>query len=65
VNQLRYFVPMVVFTDDFQAKAFLNMLAKLLADEYDKPYSTVRGFIDAYIIAILLELRINALEVLG
>jgi len=31
----------------FEARAFLKRLAKLLAEEWEKPYSTVRGFINA------------------
>jgi len=31
----------------FEARAFLKRLAKLLAGECEKPYSTVRGFINA------------------
>jgi len=31
----------------FEARTFLKRLAKLLAKEYEKPYSTVRGFINA------------------
>ena len=31
----------------FVARAFLKRLAKLLAEEWEKPYSTVRGFINA------------------
>jgi len=29
----------------FEARAFLKRLTKLLAEEWEKPYSTVRGFI--------------------
>ena len=49
-NQRRYFTPVVVSTDEmfgFEARAFLKRLAKLLAGEWEKPYSTVRGFINA------------------
>jgi len=31
----------------FEARPFLRRLAKLLADEWEKPYPTVRGFISA------------------
>jgi len=31
----------------FEALAFLKRLAKLLAEEWEKPYSIVRGFINA------------------
>jgi len=31
----------------FETRAFLKRLAKLLAEEWGKPYSTVRGFINA------------------
>jgi len=40
----------VVSTDGmfgFEARAFLKRLAKLLAEEWEKPYPTVRGFINA------------------
>jgi len=40
----------VVSTDEifgFEARAFLKRLAKLLAEEWEKPYPTVRGFIYA------------------
>jgi len=40
----------VVSTDEmfgFEARAFLKRLAKLLAEEWEKPYPTVRGFINA------------------
>jgi len=33
----------------FEAQAFLKRLTKLLAEEWEKPYSTVRGFINARI----------------
>jgi len=49
-NHRRYFTPFVVSTDGmfgFEARAFLKRLAKLLAEEWEKPYSTVRGFINA------------------
>ena len=49
-NQRRHFIPFVVSTDGmfgFEAQAFLKRLAKLLAEEWEKPYSTVRGFINA------------------
>jgi len=32
----------------FEARAFLKRLAKLLAEEWEKPYSTARGFINSY-----------------
>ena len=31
----------------FEARAFLKRLVKLLAEEWEKPYPTVRGFINA------------------
>jgi len=31
----------------FEARAFLKRLKKLLAEEWEKPYSTIRGFINA------------------
>jgi len=31
----------------FEARVFLKRLAKLLAEEWKKPYPTVRGFINA------------------
>jgi len=31
----------------FEARAFLKRLAKSLAEKWEKPYSTVRGFINA------------------
>jgi len=31
----------------FEARAFLKWLAKLLAEEWKKPYPTVRAFINA------------------
>ena len=49
-NQRRQFTPFVVSTDGmfgFEARAFLKRLAKLLAEEWEKLYSTVRGFINA------------------
>ena len=49
-NQRRHFTPFVVSTDGmfgFEARAFLKRLAKLLAEEWEKPYSIVRGFINA------------------
>ena len=49
-NQRRHFTPFVVSTDGmfgFEARAFLKRLAKLLAEEWEKPYSTVMGFINA------------------
>jgi len=48
-NQRRHFTPFVVSTDEmfgFEARAFLKRLAKLLAEEWDKSYPTVRGFIN-------------------
>jgi len=58
-NQRRHFTPFVVSTDEiyksiqfkkiygFEARAFLKRLAKLLTEEWEKPYSIVRDFIDA------------------
>jgi len=49
-NQRRHFTPFVVSTDrifGFEARTFLKRLAKLLAEEWEKPYPTVRGFINA------------------
>ena len=49
-NQRRHLTPFVVSTDrmfGFEARAFLKRLAKLLAEEWEKPYSIVRGFINA------------------
>jgi len=56
-NQRRHFTgtiytPFVLSTDvlyGFEARAFLKRLAKLLAEEWEKPYPTVRGFINARI----------------
>jgi len=31
----------------FETRAFLKRLAKLLAEEWEKPYSTIRGIINA------------------
>jgi len=49
-NQRRHFTPFVVSTDGmfgFEARAFLKRLAKVLAEEWEKPYSVVMGFISA------------------
>ena len=49
-NHLRHFTPFAVSTDGmfgFEARAFLKRLAKLLAEKWEKPYPTVRGFINA------------------
>jgi len=49
-NQRCHFTPIVVSTDGifgFEARAFFKRLAKLLPEEWEKPYSTVRGFINA------------------
>ena len=49
-NQRRRFSPFVIPTDEiyvFEVRAFFKMLAKLLAEEWEKPYPTVRGFINA------------------
>ncbi len=49
-NQRHHFTPFVVSTDGifgFQARTFLKRLAKLLAEEWEKPYSIVRDFIYA------------------
>jgi len=49
-NQHRHLRPFVVSTDrmySFNARAFLKRLTKLLAEEWEKPYPTVRGFINA------------------
>jgi len=48
-NQRRHFTPFGISTDGmfgFEARAFLTRLAKLLAEEWEKPYPTVRGFIN-------------------
>jgi len=48
-KQRWYFIPFVVLMDEifgFEAKANTKRLAKLLAEECDKPYSAVRGFIN-------------------
>jgi len=46
-NQRRDFIPFMVSTDGvFDFEAFLERLAKFLAEEREKPYSTVRGFIN-------------------
>ena len=47
--QHRHLPPFVVSTDGmygFEARAFLKRLAKLIAEEWEKPYSAVRGFIN-------------------
>ena len=50
----------------FEAQAFLNRLAMLLAEEWEKPYPTARGFINARMSnTLVLEQRIDALEVPG
>ena len=47
-NQRRYFIPYMVSTDGvFNFEAFLERLAKFVAEEREKPYSTVRCFINA------------------
>jgi len=49
-NQRRHFTPFMVSMDGmfgFEDRAFLKRLAKLLAEEWEKPYSTIRGFINA------------------
>jgi len=49
-NQRRHFTPFVVSMDGidgFEARFFLTRLVKLLAEEWEKPYPTVRGFINA------------------
>jgi len=49
-NQRRHFTPFAVLTDGmfgFETRAFLKRLAKLLTEKWEKPYSTVRGFINA------------------
>jgi len=49
-NQRRHFTPFVVSTDGmfgFEARAFLKRFAKLFAEKWEKPYPTVRGFINA------------------
>jgi len=51
-NQRSHFTPFVVSADGmfgFEALAFLKRLAKWLAEEWEKPYPTVRGFINARI----------------
>jgi len=51
-NQRRHFTTFVVSTDGlygFEARVFLKRLAKLLAEEWKKPYPTVRGFVNARI----------------
>ncbi len=50
IDQRRHFTPFVVSTDGmfgFEARAFLKRLAKLLAEEWEKPYPVVMGFINA------------------
>jgi len=52
----------VVFTDGifgFEVQVFLKRLAKLLAEEWEKPYSTVRGFINALYTSIALDRGTN------
>jgi len=50
-NQRRHFTPFVIPTESkrngFEARAFLNRLAKFPAEEWEKPYPTARGFINA------------------
>ncbi len=49
-NQRRHFTPFVVSTNgtfSFEARTFLKRLAKLLAEEWQKAYSIVMGFINA------------------
>jgi len=49
-NQGHHFTSFVVSMDGmfgFEARAFLKRFDKLLAEEWEKPYSTVRGFINA------------------
>ncbi len=49
-NQRRHFTPFVVSTDGmfgFEARAFLKRLTKLLAEEWEKHYPVVMGFINA------------------
>ena len=49
-NQRRHFTPFVVSTDGmfgFEARAFLKRLTMSLGEEWEKPYSFVRGFINA------------------
>ena len=51
-NQRRHLTPFVISTDrmsGIEARAFFKRLAKLLAEEWEKPYPTVRGFINARI----------------
>ena len=49
---------------DFEAKPLLKSLAKLLAEECNKLFSTIRGFINAWM-RIALEQRLYASEVPG
>ena len=49
-NQRRHVTSFVVSTDGlytFEARAFLKRLAKLLPEEWDRPYPTVRDLINA------------------
>jgi len=56
-NQRRHFTPFVVSKDGmfgFEARAFLKRRVKFLAEEWKKPYSTVRGFINARMSTVLV-----------
>ena len=49
-SQSRHFIPCVSSTDGmYEAQEFLKRLAKLLAEEWDKPYPTARDFLSARI----------------
>ena len=67
VNRFRHFTPFLISTDglyDFEAKPLLKRLAKLLAEKCNKLFSTIRGFINAWM-RIALEQRLYASEVPG
>ena len=49
----------------FEARAFIKRLAKLLAEEWEKPCSTVRGFINARMSIVLVRATTRSLEVPG
>ena len=49
----------------FEARAFLKRLVKLLAEEWVKPYSIVKGLINARISIILVREKIYSSEVPG
>ena len=55
---------LIIIQFGFEARAFLKRLAKLLAEEWEKPYPVVVGFINARM-SIALVRATNALEVPG